>query len=257
MAAKFFCSCDGASWTKRSQLECRGLVASRTYSTSPSRPRTCKAKGSESGREGRACPAGGADVSHGALLKHRPSSLRGVGHTLGRPCPPQTHARAVPVADVPVTHSCRGLSDASCVDGAFLVKVTYLRVNLNTYGSRLPSLRGKPCLRPVHPFSHRRCERRLVPRWGGGGAGATFSISPCPLSLPRPRSVPRETLPAQAVDPTPKRPSLHTCNQRMNAVPSVSPPLGLPGALGRGFTPWALVARSTQLPTGGSGGGAR
>lgn len=157
MAAKFFCSCDGASWTKRSQLECRGLVASRTYSTSPSRPRTCKAKGSESGREGRACPAGGADISHGALLKHRPSSLRGVGHTLGRPCPPQTHARAVPVADVPVTHSCRGLSDASCVDGAFLVKVTYLRVNLNTYGSRLPSLRGKPCLRPVHPFSHRRC----------------------------------------------------------------------------------------------------
>lgn len=40
MAAKFFCSCDGASWTKRSQLECRGLVASRMYRTSPWLPRT-------------------------------------------------------------------------------------------------------------------------------------------------------------------------------------------------------------------------
>lgn len=29
MAARFFCSWDGASWTKRSQLEWRGLLASR------------------------------------------------------------------------------------------------------------------------------------------------------------------------------------------------------------------------------------
>lgn len=95
--------------------------------------------------------------------------------------------------------------------------------------------------------------------WCPGGEGVEpeqpFRSPPAPSPCPAPRSVPRETLPAQAVDPTPVRPSLHTCNQRMNEAPSVSPPLGLPGALGRGFTPWALVARSTQLPTGGSEGG--
>lgn len=94
--------------------------------------------------------------------------------------------------------------------------------------------------------------------WCPGGEGVEpeqpFRSPPAPSPCPAPRSVPRETLPAQAVDPTPIRPSLHTCNQRMNTAPSVSPPLGLPGALGRGFTPWALVARSTQLPTGGGGG---
>lgn len=42
MAAKFFCSCEGAWWTNRSQLAWRGLLASRIYNTSPLLPRTWK-----------------------------------------------------------------------------------------------------------------------------------------------------------------------------------------------------------------------
>lgn len=42
MAAKFFCSCEGAWWTNRSQLAWRGLLASRIYRTSPLLPRTWK-----------------------------------------------------------------------------------------------------------------------------------------------------------------------------------------------------------------------
>lgn len=40
MAAKFFCSCEGAWWTNRSQLAWRGLLASKIYNTSPLLPRT-------------------------------------------------------------------------------------------------------------------------------------------------------------------------------------------------------------------------
>lgn len=47
MAARFFCSWDGASWTKRSQLECLGLVASKMYRTSPLLPRTWNVRAPE------------------------------------------------------------------------------------------------------------------------------------------------------------------------------------------------------------------